>query len=110
VAELFGTPSDYIKPEKDVTEARSQRSKTMPGAQTASTIANAAAIAKTLTEAHTDRPNVLTDIWKMLGGNLGNISNLLGGQAGLQPDPLDLSEETVQPQTSQPEQGVSNTE
>ncbi|MBI9078480.1 MAG: head-tail connector protein [Pseudodesulfovibrio sp.] len=80
VAELFGTPSDYIKPEKDVEVSRGQKSQAMAGAQTTSTIANAAAIAKTLTEAHTDRPNLLTDLWKMLGGDMGTISNLLQGQ------------------------------
>jgi hypothetical protein len=86
VAELFGTPSDYIKPEKDVEVSREQKSQAMAGAQTTSTIANTAAIAKTLTEAHTDRPNLLTDLWKMLGGDRGTISNLLQGQTN-QPVP-----------------------
>ena len=122
VAELFGTPSDYMKPKKDVEAARVQKSKAMSGAQTTSTIANAAAIAKTLTEAHTDRPNVLTDLWKMIGGNLGDISNLLGGQAGQlaepeaqpetetdpQADPSKLPEEMVEPQSGQPEQETTN--
>ncbi|MBI9087505.1 MAG: head-tail connector protein [Desulfobacterales bacterium] len=89
VAELFGTPSDYMKPEKDVEASRGQKSQAMAGAQTTSTIANAAAIAKTLTEAHTDRPNVLTDLWKMLGGDTGTISNLLQGQANQPVQPED---------------------
>jgi len=99
VAELFGTPSDYMKPEKDVEASRGQKDQAMTGMQTAKTIADAAAIAKTLSEAHTDRPNVLTDLWKMLGGNAGNLSNLLQGQAN-QPAP---PEHEMPPQTAEAE-------
>jgi len=80
VAELFGTPSDYMKPADEVAAAREQKAKGAKGAQTAATVANAAAIAKTLTESYTDRPNLLTDLWRMLGGNLDAVSALLGGK------------------------------
>lgn len=70
VAELFNTPSDYLKPEESVAEARGGRQQAASSAQTASTIANVAAIAKTLSEAYTDRPNVLTEVWGMLVGGL----------------------------------------
>jgi len=99
VAELFGTPSDYMKPEQDVEAARGQKNQAMNGAQTANTIANAAAIAKTLTEAHTDRPNVLTDIVKMVGTDLGNLTNLLSGQAGQPAAPEAQPETDMEPQT-----------
>jgi len=66
VADLFGTPSDYMKSENDVMASREQKSKAMNGAQTSTMVADVAAIAKTLSEAYTDRPNVLTELWGML--------------------------------------------
>ena len=66
VAETFGTPSDYMKPEPDVAASRTEKSKTQSTMQTTAMMAQGAAIAKTLSEAHTDRPNVLTDLWQML--------------------------------------------
>ncbi|BDQ34329.1 portal protein [Pseudodesulfovibrio portus] len=83
VAELFNTPSDYLKPEDAVASAREGKQQAASAAQTASTVANAAAIAKTLSEAYTDRPNVLTDIWGMLaGGQVESREAALG-----QPEP-----------------------
>lgn len=126
VAELFGTPSDYLKPEDDVAVAREQKGKGAKAQQTTATIANAAAIAKTLTEAHTDRPNILTDVWRMLGGNLNAISGLLGGQPMQQPAPEEaaepecmegetdekmtpeMAEALVAQQSAHPAQGVSD--
>ena len=70
VAELFNTPSDYLRPEESVASAREGKQQAAGTAQTASTIANAAAIAKTLSEAYTDRPNVLTELWGMLVNGL----------------------------------------
>ncbi|MGL1863694.1 MAG: portal protein [Pseudodesulfovibrio sp.] len=66
VAEMFGTPSDYMKPEPDVAASRTEKSKTQSTMQTTAMMVQGAAIAKTLSEAHTDRPNVLTDLWQML--------------------------------------------
>ena len=81
VAELFDTPSDYMKPEPDVTAARESKSDAASSAHTASTIANMAAIAKTLSEAYTDRPNVLTELWSMLIGTLDSREGYPNEQA-----------------------------
>lgn len=70
VAELFNTPSDYLNPEDAVAETRAGKQQANATAQTASTVASVAAIAKTLSEAYTDRPNVLTELWGMLSGSL----------------------------------------
>lgn len=66
VADLFGTPADYMKSMPDVAATRQGKAKSDKTARTAQTIADSAAIAKTLSEAYTDRPNVLTEIWNML--------------------------------------------
>ncbi|WP_319582599.1 portal protein [uncultured Pseudodesulfovibrio sp.] len=71
VTELFNTPSDYLKSEERVTQGREQRQRAASTQQTASTVANVAAIAKTLSEAYTDRPSALTELWGMLTGMLG---------------------------------------
>lgn len=72
VAELFGTPSDYLRPEQNVAETRAAKVRATSGAQATQTAVRAAAqaaeIARTLAEAHTDRPSVLTDLWAMLAG------------------------------------------
>nr|WP_321260115.1 portal protein [uncultured Pseudodesulfovibrio sp.] len=73
VAELFDTPSDYLKPEQDVAAAREGKTKAAGSAQTTATVASMATIAKTLSEAYTDRPNVLTELWGMLAGALGIV-------------------------------------
>lgn len=70
VAELFNTPSDYLKSEDGVAHIRAQKQQGASGAQTVSTLANAAAIAKTLSEAYTDRPSALTELWGLLAGGL----------------------------------------
>ena len=107
VAELFGTPSDYIKPEKDVNASRGQKTRAASSLKTARTIADAAAIAKTLTEAHTDRPNVLTDIIKVLGQGRGNGQDRQEEQAKPTPQP----EKGMPPQhrqSGQPDQEVTD--
>lgn len=71
VADLFGTPSTYLKPEDEVAQARQQKSQSGSTAQTAQLVAQGASIAKTLSEAYTDRPNLLTDLWAMVSGNSG---------------------------------------
>jgi len=72
VADLFGTPADYLKPQEDVVASREQKSKAQNGAQMAQTVSEVAAIAKTLSESYTDRPNVLTEIWAMLTGEVAS--------------------------------------
>lgn len=72
VAELFNTPSDYLKSEDGVAQARAQKQQGASGAQTVSTLASAAAIAKTLSEAYTDRPSALTELWGLLAGGLAS--------------------------------------
>ncbi|MCJ2165608.1 MULTISPECIES: portal protein [unclassified Pseudodesulfovibrio] len=95
VAELFHIPSDYLKAEDMVSESRDQRQQAAGSAQTASTVANMAAIAKTLSEAYTDRPNVLTELWAMLSGTL----------AGAALDTLEpSSQETIKPEQSDREE------
>ncbi|NDV19917.1 head-tail adaptor [Pseudodesulfovibrio sp. JC047] len=71
VAELFDTPSDYLKPQEDVAAVREGKSKTASGAQTTALVTSMATIAKTLSESYTDRPNVLTELWGLLTGVLG---------------------------------------
>lgn len=70
VAELFGTPADYLRPEADVAGARADRQRAEAGARATQTAvqvaAQAAEVARTLADAHTDRPSVLTDLWAML--------------------------------------------
>jgi hypothetical protein len=68
VAELFNTPSDYLKSEDGVAEGRARKQQDSGQARTVSTLANAAAIAKTLSEAYTDRPSALTELWGLLTG------------------------------------------
>jgi hypothetical protein len=82
VTELFNTPSDYLKSEARVAQGREQKQRAASTQQTASTVANVAAIAKTLSEAYTDRPSALTELWGML-------TNMLGVQAApdAAPDP-----------------------
>lgn len=66
VAELFGTPAVYLKPEADVAATRAKKTKKQTITQTAQMVTQGAAIAKTLSEIHTDSPNLLTDIWSLL--------------------------------------------
>ncbi len=66
VAELFDTPSDYLKPEPEVEQARAGKAQANQSARTSKTVADMAVIAKTLSEAYTDRPNVLTELWGLL--------------------------------------------
>jgi len=74
VAELFGTPPDYLKPEPDVEAARAGKSQSMSTAQLTQTIAQGAAIAKTLSESYVDRPNVLTELFAMLKGGVQAVA------------------------------------
>lgn len=82
VAELFNTPSDYLKPQEAVAADREGKQQTSAEAQTTQMLASAAAIAKTLSEAYTDRPNVLTELWSLLAGAQG----LENGAMPVQPE------------------------
>lgn len=66
VAELFGTPADYLKPEPEVAEARQQKTRAGQTGQTTALLRQGAEIARVLSEAHTDRPSVLTEVWGAL--------------------------------------------
>ncbi|QJB58391.1 portal protein [Pseudodesulfovibrio sp. zrk46] len=66
VAELFGTPADYVKSEEDVAVVRQSRQQAQGEERINRTIAELAGVAKTLSEAYTDRPNALTELWGML--------------------------------------------
>jgi hypothetical protein len=68
VAELFGTPADYLRSERAVAQARTAKGATETGQRNAQLIVQAASLARTLAEAHTDRPSVLTDLWALFGG------------------------------------------
>ncbi|XXJ18039.1 portal protein [Desulfovibrio caledoniensis] len=96
VTELFNTPSDYLKSEERVAQGREQKQRAASTQQTASTVANVAAIAKTLSEAYTDRPSALTELWGMLTGMLG-----AGGQ-GMTPDAAQPDPEQPSPAQSDP--------
>ncbi|TDT87355.1 portal protein [Pseudodesulfovibrio indicus] len=80
VAELFNTPSDYLKSEDGVAEGRARKQQDSGQSRTVSTLANAAAIAKTLSEAYTDRPSALTELWGLLTG---------AATAGIAPAPVE---------------------
>ena len=84
VAELFDTPSDYLKPEGEVQQTREGKAKAGQSAQMSRMVADVAAIAKTLSEAYTDRPNVLTELWSLLArrGQSGETA------PGSMPDPV----------------------
>jgi hypothetical protein len=69
VADLFGTPADYLKPANTVAQSREAKNQGAQGGQTARTVAEAAAIAKTLSEAYTDRPNLLTTLLAAMGAD-----------------------------------------
>ncbi len=69
VADLFGTPASYLKPEADVAAARVQRSKAESMSHATQMVTQGAAIAKTLSEINTESPNLLTDLWAMLVGD-----------------------------------------
>ena len=66
VAEVFDTPSDYLRAEDRVQAVRQARQRREGETRLAATAADLAAIAKTLSEAYTDRPNVLTGLWGLL--------------------------------------------
>ena len=70
-AELFDTPADYLKPEPDVEAARAQKAKAGQAASRAKTLADLTNMAKTLSEASTERPSVLTELWGLVAGGLG---------------------------------------
>jgi len=93
VADLFDTPSDYLKPEQDVAAAREGKSKAAGSAQTTATVASMATIAKTLSEAYTDRPNVLTELWGMLAGALGIVGPPPEHMAPVPDQPEDMTQE-----------------
>ena len=65
-ADLFGTPTDYLKSEADVVASRQQKTQSGSSAQITGNIASAVSIAKTLSEIPTDQPTLLTDMWKIL--------------------------------------------
>ncbi|QGY39691.1 head-tail adaptor [Pseudodesulfovibrio cashew] len=69
-ADLFGTPADYVKPEPEVAETRNRKaqdqSQAQATAQTAGAVAQMAALAKTLSEASTERPSLLTEVLTLL--------------------------------------------
>ncbi|WFS62689.1 portal protein [Pseudodesulfovibrio thermohalotolerans] len=71
VAELFNTPSDYLKSEERVTEGRAQKGQAASSARLAATVADVAAIAKTLSEVRMDHPSILTGVWSLLTGSAG---------------------------------------
>lgn len=71
VADLFGAPADYIRPEQAVINSREHKGASQETARLASTIANAAAIAKTLSETATDQPSMLTEMWGLISGKAG---------------------------------------
>jgi len=93
VADLFDTPSDYLKPEQDVAAAREGKSKAAGSAQTTATVASMATIAKTLSEAYTDRPNVLTELWGLLAGALGIVGPPPEHMAPVPDQPEDMTQE-----------------
>jgi hypothetical protein len=76
VAELFGTPPDYLRPEPDVAEARAGRNRAADRAsgesQAVRMTTQMAEVARTLAAAHTDRPSVLTELWSLLGPRLAS--------------------------------------
>ncbi|BCS89093.1 portal protein [Pseudodesulfovibrio sediminis] len=84
VAELFNTPSDYLKAEDEVKTVRETKTQTAGSKQIASTVADMAAIAKTLSEAYTDRPNVLTELWRLISGNPGTTADAAPAEEGIQ--------------------------
>ena len=71
VAELFNTPSDYLKSEERVAEGRAQKTQAASSAQITATVADAAAIAKTLSEIRMDNPSVLSGLWSLFTGATG---------------------------------------
>jgi hypothetical protein len=71
VAELFNTPSDYLKSEERVAEGRAQKGQAASSARLAATVADVAAIAKTLSEVRMDHPSILTGVWSLLTGSAG---------------------------------------
>ncbi|WP_207263735.1 portal protein [Desulfovibrio sp. Huiquan2017] len=81
VAELFNTPADYLKSEERVAEGRARKRQAESSQRTASTVADAAAIAKTLSEAYTDRPSALTELWSMLTGTVAAQAAASSGDA-----------------------------
>ncbi|MEZ7198667.1 portal protein [Pseudodesulfovibrio karagichevae] len=99
VTELFNTPSDYLKSEERVAQGREQKQRAASTQQTASTVANVAAIAKTLSEAYTDRPSALTELWGML-------TNMLGAQAGGDAAPDSTQPDSTQPDSAQADPGA----
>ncbi|CCH49627.1 portal protein [Pseudodesulfovibrio piezophilus] len=97
VADLFGIPADYLKPEGDVAAAREQKSKSQGSAMTAKTVADAAAIAKTLSEAYTDRPNILTEAWNLFMGGAGKLAKKMPAQAERPSPPSSMAEQVTGP-------------
>ncbi|WP_316898252.1 portal protein [Pseudodesulfovibrio indicus] len=99
VAELFNTPSDYLKSEDGVAEARTRKQQASGQSQTVSTLANAAAIAKTLSEAYTDRPSALTELWGLLTGAETALAGMapapVGPESPAGPPEPPLTEEEV---------------
>jgi len=72
VAELFGTPPDYLRPEAEVAETRADKARSAETARLTQMAAQAAETARVLAEAHTDRPSVLTDLWSLLAARFGD--------------------------------------
>ena len=103
VAELFNTPSDYLKAEDRVAAAREAKQQAASGAETAATAANMATIAKTLSEAYTDRPNVLTELWSMLSTGLAGPA----GEDAVMPESAAPGPE-VEPQQPQTDQEATH--
>jgi hypothetical protein len=62
VADLFGTPADYIRALPEVAADRQQKAETGSTAQLVGTITQAVEVAKSLSEVDTEKPSLLTDL------------------------------------------------
>ncbi len=106
VADLFGTPAVYLKPEKEVAASRAQRSKTQSMAQTARTVTEIVSIAKLVSEIDTARPSLLTDLWSMLVGGENSEEPTMQSN---EPHPPETSEVFAPaPETPTTTEGVTN--
>jgi len=66
VADLFGTPADYLRAQSDVATSREQKAEAGNNAQLAATATQVASIAKSLSEVDTEKPSLLTDLFSAL--------------------------------------------
>ncbi|MUM77278.1 head-tail adaptor [Pseudodesulfovibrio sp. F-1] len=91
VAELFGTPPDYLRPEAEVAQTRAEKTRTDETSRMVRVAAQVAETARVLAEAHTDRPSVLTDLWSLLAARFGDAS------PATRPDESDRAESHTAP-------------